>query len=164
MLVYRLCKEVEIIEVLKSKKFKNVGKCFKPNKNTNTHKYMNGVKYLHFFDDMANLFHFDTAEGYYICTYDIPYQLLDEYKGIGYYLDLYNFKTFEQVVEYAIPGSQLSFDYLMRIEEIKEDMDFDDFLYNSMNNKLITIYQNDKKEDNKKGRLVLIRRKNELIK
>lgn len=155
MLVYRLCKEEEVNEILKSKKFKNVGKCFKINNKMNTHKYIENRRYLHFFDQIVNLFHFDTCEEYYICTYDIPKELLDKYRGMGYYLDSFNLKTYEQVVEYAIPSNYISFDYLLKIQEIREDMDVDDYLYSDMDNKLITIYE----KEQKKGRLVLVRKK-----
>lgn len=159
MLVYRLCKEEEVKEILKSKKFKNVGKCFKINDRNNTHKYIENRKYLHFFDQIVNLFHFDTCQEYYICTYDIPNELLAKYKGIGYYLDCFNCRTHEQVVEYAIPSNYMSFDYLLKVEEIWEDMDVDDYLYHNMDKKMITIYEKERSEEKKKGRLVLIRKK-----
>ena len=159
MLVYRLCKDDEIREILKSRKFKKVGKSFKINANANTHKYIEGIKYLHFFDKKDSIFYFDTASGCYICTYDIPCELLDITRGIGIYLDRIKFHTFEQVCEYAIPNNYLSFNYLMKIEEITEDMDFDDYLYDNMDNKLVTIYEKEIKHDKEKGRLVLIRKK-----
>ena len=159
MLVYRLCKEDEVWEILKSKKFMKVGKSFKINNRNNTHKYMENRKYLHFFHEKVNIFHFDVCTEYYICTYNIPYELLEKYKGFGYYLDCFNLKTFVQVVEYAVPTNDMSFDYLLKIDEIKDDMDIDDYMYNNIKNKLITIYEKQETTNNKKGRLVLIPRK-----
>ena len=122
--------------------------------------YVENKKYLHFFEKKDSVLYLDTIKGKYICTYDIPYKLFDEYSGMGYYLDRIKFKTLEQVHEYAIPCNYILFDYLLRVEEIIEDMDFDDYLYDNMDNKLVTIYEKEIKNDNKKERLVLILKKN----
>ena len=53
----------------------------------------------------------------------------------------------------------MSFDYLLKVEEIWEDMDVDDYLYHNMDKKMITIYEKERSEEKKKGRLVLIRKK-----
>jgi len=159
MLVYRLCKEEEIKEILDTRKFKNVGKSFKINASANTHKYIDKEKYLHFFNKKDDVLYFNTPSGYFICTYDIPYKLLDRFNGIGFYFDRVKFRTLEQVIEYAIPINYISFENLVKIEEIKDDIDYDDYLYNNMDNKLITIYEKEIKKDNKKGQLVLIRKK-----
>lgn len=159
MLVYRLCKEDEVRVILEKKKYKNVGKCFKINPNANTHKYQESVRYLHFFNKKDSIFYFDTCEGYYVCTYDIPYLLLDNYCGTGFYLDRMKYHTFEQVIEYAIPSNLIQFEYLLKIQEITHDITFDDYLYNNISNKLLTIYEKPVKNINNKGRLVLIRRK-----
>ena len=49
MVVYRICKKEEIEHIFNDKNFKNVGKIFEINKNTNTHLYTADKKYIHFF-------------------------------------------------------------------------------------------------------------------
>ena len=160
MLVYRLCKKEEIEEILNSKNYKKVGKSFKINNKLNMHKYIENKKYLHFFKRKDSILYLNTIKGYYICTYDIPYKLLEFTFGLGYYLDKINFKISEQVEEYAIPSDYMLFEYLVKVDEIIDDIDIDDYLYNNIKNKLTTIYENRiKKEDNNKGKLVLIKKK-----
>ena len=150
MLVYRLCQEKEINEIMDNKSFDNVGRHYTVNNRVNTHNYRDDKKYLHFFKDRDSIFYCSTSSGNYICTYDIPNDVLLEGKGIGHFLDRISFKHLQDAEEYAIITDNLSFDYLEKVELIKESMDVEDLLFNEMDDKLETIYEKEKSKSLKK--------------
>ena len=55
MKVYRLCNESEIESILTNKDFKNAGHNCNNNPHKNTHQYIQGKKYLHFFKKKNSL-------------------------------------------------------------------------------------------------------------
>ena len=139
MLVYRICNKEEITNILNNQSFTNIGNRFKVDIKKNHHKYNENIKYMHFFNDYDSVFYLNVTNGYYICTYDIPEDLLEKYKGIGLYLDRIQLIIKECVIEYAIPNTEIKFSYLTKIEKINEYIDFDDFVNNEYN--LTTIYE-----------------------
>lgn len=131
MIVYRVC-HIDEMELLLNGNFNDAGKCYSRvlMKDTNKHDYMSGVKYMHFFDRLESILYLRRLTGFYLCYYDIPEGILEEGKGIGYYLDLSSFRNFDPVNEYAIPTSKLSMDYLVKIDRIDGRIDLDDYLEN----------------------------------
>ena len=147
MEVYRICNKEEIDTLLNDKDFINVGKeghIFIQQQikdDTNNHNYEPNEKYLHFFKNYHSIFYLNTNEGYYICTYNIPDEILKDGYGIGYYWDFINFSHQVNAEEYAINIKNLKFDYLEKIDEITEYIDVEDYLYNSpIEDFLTTIY------------------------
>lgn len=66
--------------------------------------------------------------------------------------DRFNFKKLEKVKEYAIDNKFLKFNYLIKVEEITEYIDVEDFIYNNYINNLKQIYSN--KLSNKEDKLI----------
>ena len=141
MLVYRLCKNAEITNILNFKNFSQVGNYFSKNEKLNTNSYKENIKYLHFFKIKSDLLYLAINANNYICTYDIPCYILELNKGTGFYLDFYNFKDVKTVDEFAIPIDQLHFSNLLKVEKILNYIDIDDWLDN-FNNSVDVIYSN----------------------
>ena len=79
MLVYRVCSGAEIIKLFNDGNFSNVGNFFKKN-TLNTHDYKSDKKYLHFFQNIESVIYVET-KGKFLCTYDIPNEMLEKYKS-----------------------------------------------------------------------------------
>lgn len=125
MIVYRVCKEEEYYQLLHDKNFSNIGYYFNNDetKTINTHKYNEDIKYLHFFKNLnTSISYLNIEKGMYICKYDIPEDILKEAKGLGYYIDMYNYNH-NEVIEYAIESNKLKFDYLKQVIYITEYVD-----------------------------------------
>ena len=139
MKVYRVCRINEVNNILNSKDFNLI---YNINKNgsQNTHKYKEGVSYLHFFDKIENLLYLDLYNNYYISIYDIPYELLSLYKGKGIYYDFISFKSIVKIDEYAIPTYELNFDYLKEIYKITKTLDTEDFFDEEYKDYLEKVY------------------------
>lgn len=141
MLVYRLCKEEEITNILDFKNFSKVGKIFPKNEKLNTNSYDKNIKYLHFFKYKRDLLYLDLKANSYICTYDVPSYILEINKGIGFYLDFYNLNNLVNVDEYAVPIDQLHFSNLCKVEKIINYMDIDEW-FGEYNKNVDVIYSN----------------------
>ncbi len=154
MLVYRICKEQELKTIFQEKSFDNIGDHYKNDINKSTHTYEENHKYIHFFEDYTDVFYLDSSERRYICTYDLDKDLLEQGKGIGFYLDriMYQFK--QCVVEYSIENEKINFNDLKKIEVIEEEIDFEDLLDNSYLNKLSCLYENTKEKEKDKVKMI----------
>ncbi len=142
MEVYRICFPEEINRIIKRKNFKNVGHIYETTK-VNTHSYHPKTKYLHFFEAKDSIFYRRTNKGKYICTYDIPKQLLNDHFGYGFYRNFLTFKTTNLIEEYAIPTPELKIEYLKKVEFIKKDIDISDYIDdNTLSKYLEVIYEN----------------------
>ena len=128
MLVYRICKEPEMESLLNTKSFTNVGKNFKINSKMNNHNYKEEKKYLHFFKFKNDIFYLNLAKNYFLCTYDIPDDILKEKHGIGLYLDLFKFNNLIEVEEYAIETDLLKIEYLVKVERFLSVIDLFDYM------------------------------------
>lgn len=144
MVVYRICNELEKNTLLNERSFNNIGHFCYENKKTNTHFYKDGKKYIHFFKDFDSIFYLKTTKNHYICTYDIPDSILISYKSLGFYLDRMFFRKIDSVVEYTIENELLDFNYLISIDEIINDIDFDDCIDESFYDKLNNIYKKER--------------------
>lgn len=127
MEVFRLCDTDEMEYILKNRSFVNVGQELQIDSSKNTHKYVKGRKYMHFFDNEMSLLYLSLLKGKYICVYNIPDELLSESKGKGFYRDFISYSNLCELTEYAIYSDKIKFEYLSRIYRINEEIDFDYF-------------------------------------
>ena len=128
MLVYRLCKEEEIKTILKTQKIMAIGRYCRNTHKLNTHIYEKDKKYLHFYLEEYEIINLNPKKGNYICTYDIPKDIVYKYLGFGYYRSLFDLETLKKVEESAIPVELISFSNLLKIERIKEYLDIESYL------------------------------------
>lgn len=127
MLVYRICKKTEIEKIFIDNNFANVGYNFSIS-NLNNHNYNENCKYLHFFPQKGFIFYLGTLKDRYICIYDIPEDILNRCKGIGYYWNFINYSTLNEVTEYAIENYAVDLEFLKQVGYIKKDIEFEDYL------------------------------------
>ena len=146
MYVYRICKGEEIQSILKNKSFDDVGCSCVIDSKLNNHNYITSIKYVHFFEDYDSIFYLNVTRGYYICTYNIPNDILEKHKGIGNYLDRMFMEKLECVTEYAVPNECLKFEYLQKVDKVVNFVEFEDFLYDEYDNKVSTVYEVSKKD------------------
>lgn len=131
MKVYRLCRQQEIDDILNTKDFSNVGHFCTQDISKNTHKYNANKKYLHFFQDKSSLLYLNTIQDRYICTYDIPKEILKSHIGEGKYLSFINYSNLNSVKEYAIECDLLKFEYLMKADKIIACIDYENHIGNT---------------------------------
>lgn len=118
MRVYRCIKLQEVINKYKNENNKKI-----ENPALNTHIYESEKEYIHFFryDEFAKYYFNLGKDGSYerindnyvlFMTANIPKEILDKYKGFGFY-DL----NYEEIImpEYAIPIEEFSSDYIVDI-------------------------------------------------
>lgn len=129
MIVYRVCHIDELDNLIKGR-FEELGKEYNREimKDTNTHMYHDGVKYLHFFERLESIMYLRRVSGFYLCYYDIPEDLLDKGKGEGYYVKLDTMDRLVNVSEFAIPTSDLSMNNLIKIDRINSRIDLDYYI------------------------------------
>ena len=147
MLVYRLCKFEEVNKLLEEKNIDSIGVPasvfinIQQVKNVSSHEYDYHLDYLHFFKDLSSIFYYDT-EDKYLCTYNIADEILTNHKGQGFYLDFVNLRRLVAVDEFAIPTNELSFENVVKVEKIKEFIDYDDYIADSsLDDELKLIYK-----------------------
>ena len=157
MLIYRLCKEEEMLKILEAETITAVGRYCHNTRKLNTHVYKRDKKYLHFFLDEYEIINLNPKEGKYICTYDIPKDIVNEYLGYGYYRSIFDLDTLIKIPECAIPTELIRFSNLLKIERIKEYIDIESYL-DDINKYKEVIYP--KKSNNKIRRKVWKRKKN----
>ena len=144
MNVYRLCKEKEVQNILENKSLDSACDFFMNNSRLSSFEYDSNTKYLHFFKDYDSLFYIGFNKNEYVCTYDIPIEVLEKNKGYGIYLDRCHFTNREVATEYAIPSEELDYSYLIKIDKAIKSTDFEEFIYNDYSNNLLTIYEREK--------------------
>lgn len=150
MLVYRICDKHEVDQILSSNSCKEVG-FFYRNKLKSTHNYEEGKLYMHFFGKPSDIFYLDLSKGRFICTYEIPEELLQQHGGFTEYIDFINFINICKVREYAIPGEMVDFEYLQKAELIDSYLEYKDFWYNpSLDGQVKTYYKSKQLTKNRK--------------
>lgn len=125
MKVVRLCNKCEVEEILQRRSFEHVGHKCEIDSKKNTHQYLSDKKYMHFFKNEIGILHLSPTKGKYICVYDIPEDILKASEGRGFYYDFINFKTIQEIEEYAISNEEIKFGYLDKVFIIDKDIDFD---------------------------------------
>ena len=76
----------------------------------------------------------------YICTYEIPDELLGKYAGVGQYLNVVFIRNLENAVECAIPNSEILLDYLIRDEKVSKYIDCEEYLDSQYMDSLEVVY------------------------
>ena len=125
MKVFRLCNIDEQELILNQRGFLNTGCECEIYPNINTHKYIPGKKYLHFFEKEISILYLFPEEGTFVCVYDIPEDILEQAKGTGFYLDFINYTDLHQITEYAIESDKINFKHLKKVYVVKSTLDFD---------------------------------------
>lgn len=129
MIVYRVCTQEEYESLVNGIAVSELGAYFDFDTSLlNDHKYNNDEKYLHFFGEMGNIVFLGTLKDHYLCYYDIPNDLLDNNKGIGYYNEPGVIVKRFNIEEYAIPSNLIKFEYLVGIAKIEQEIELDDYL------------------------------------
>ena len=143
MFVYRVCSRDEVFSILKNRSLDEIGHFYSIDSKKNTHTYHPNKKYLHFFEKYSDVFYLDSSKNQYICIYDIAEDTLEKSRGIGYYLDRVFFENLQEVPEFAVDVSLLSFQDLIQIDQIIDTIFFEDINY-AIFDKIITIYSSDR--------------------
>ncbi len=142
MIVYRLCNEEEGTKILNGEDFQNIGKPFTKRITANDFNYLEGEKYLHFFKRKDNIFYLRIREGKYICTYDIPDDILKTSEGTGRYHNYIYSHIIDEVPEYAINCKLLKPEYIVKIERLLVHITPDDFFEDmDLNDYVETMYE-----------------------
>lgn len=130
MIVYRVCTQEELDRILSGVDYCEIGNKFSVNStiSLNTHDYDIDYNYLHFFDELGNIIFLGALKNNYVCYYDIPDDLLEKSKGLGFYQDPEFFFIDAKVPEYAIQSRFIKRNYLIGVDLIKEEMDLGDYL------------------------------------
>lgn len=144
MLVYRVCDIEEIAIILKERSLSKIGQYHSIDKRMNTHEYKKDKKYIHFFKTFGDILYFDSEKRKYVCIYDINEEILENSKGIGYYLDRSFYHKIDEVEEFAIESDLIKFKDLKQIDEIVDVILFEDYLDNNYQDKITTIYKRNK--------------------
>lgn len=116
MIVYRYLTSRELTDIVNGD-FNNLGTVYntKKYKYRNTHKYQQGKRYLHFFKNKDACFKIknfnnNNDEQYYICMFDIPFLILFNSRGYGYY----------PASGYDIDNVALK-EYAIKVDDFKKD-------------------------------------------
>lgn len=139
MYAFRLASDSEVSSILKNESFEEIGS-ISENDNKNNHVYDLNKKYMHFFDNFNSLLYLNLNTDNYICIYNIPDEVIKKYKGYGYYYDLINFKELERIPEYAVPSSELRFEYLKIVYKINRYLDYEDIINDNYKDDLEKVY------------------------
>ena len=128
-MVYRVCKKEEYESLVNCVAFSELGAYFDFDTSLlNDHNYDKDEKYLHFFREMGNIVFLGTLKGNYLCYYDVPDDLLEKSKGIGYYNEPGIIVKRFNIEEYAIPSNLIKYEYLIGIARIKHEIELNDYL------------------------------------
>ena len=141
MKLYRVCKQNEGKTILEIGDFSSLGSNYS-NRSLNGFHYDPGKRYLHFFRHFGDIHYLNLCEGYYICEYDIPDELLPS-PCYGSYMDYVSFKNPDEVEEYVIESSQIKFEYLDEMNRILEYIDYEDYAYGDYAPMIERVYKKD---------------------
>lgn len=125
MKVYRYLGARELGEILAGNN-ETIGKTFSRElfRRSNSHRYKNGVRYLHFFQKREDIEkikfeHRNTSTQFYVCVFDIPKKLMK--KGIGRYDNQRGYEHFvEKAKEYILPAKDLDCSWLCSYEKYED--------------------------------------------
>lgn len=130
MLVYRVCRPEEFEQIIGNGDFSVIGGKFTLNDTVslNSHEYEEAGNYLHFFKELSSIILLANLKDHYLCYYDLPEDLLEKYKGIGYYQEPSLWMNTSKLEEYAIPSRLLNREFIVGIDRIKYGIDIDDYI------------------------------------
>jgi len=116
MKVYRYLSEYEL-KYIQSDDVDNIGSTYNDDvyKRINTHRYKEGVKYLHFYKNKEDISYIKKCDylpsgRYYICEFDIPFYILFTGYGKGFYGSFG--KIDYTATEYKVPSHLMKSKYL----------------------------------------------------
>lgn len=145
MLVYRICSRDEVDYILNTGSFDLIGGFGFQYKANNHHYQKVDVYYMHFFLNKDSVLYVNSSKGVFLCTYDIPNDILNKYTSLGDYLDYINYERKIKVIEFAIPSLMIKLEYLKRIDVLTSCIDYKDFLDGDLSPELYeTIYDTSK--------------------
>lgn len=128
MIVYRYMSEEEFIKIVEGK-IAETGNCFYNKGTSNTFKYKENIRYLHFFKALKDFPYIQainkTGNRKFLCKFDIPLGILFLRAGKGYYVGKnvsagYDYYV-DSIKEFAVESSKMSEEFLV------------DFLYDEHN-------------------------------
>ena len=117
MEVYRYLHQSELNNILNGKTEELGKENDKPGKlRKNTHKYKEGIKYIHFFKSKSSMlmtsYLYHKLDGnFFFCTFDIPITTLIRYGGKGYY-PASGYDNLTVLNEYAVPADKFKPEWL----------------------------------------------------
>ncbi len=117
MLVYRICGEWEVINILCNGSFGNFGS-YGSTYGSNNHKYDKTSRYLHFFRVKTSVIYHTFYIGRLVATYDIPDDVLEKCRGVGEYTDVFDESKKVYLEEFAVRTSELRTEYLKKVESL----------------------------------------------
>ena len=146
MLVYRVCSEKEVGIIFEEHSICNIGKEFTSFPTIRSHVYQSGRKYIHFFKNYKDIYRLDIAETPCICTYNIPDELLEQYKGTGNYMTLVFPYKWETVEEYAIPSDLVDYEFLNKVDVVDAETEdeYGDILPDPIVKSTFTMYERER--------------------
>jgi hypothetical protein len=127
MILYRICSDREVNLILDND-FSKVGSLganlieYQNEKGMNNHKYNPDKYYMHFYKDKGNVLFMNVFAGSYVCTYDLPDDMLEGKLRVGKYTGYFYGNNEINVCEYAIESEMIKKEYLQKIERTKEDI------------------------------------------
>ena len=120
--VYRFISEREKAAI-EANDMSGIGSAWEKNNRRSSHKYKNGVRYVHFLDskkDAMDIYNELKRSKRYLCTYNIPASVLKKYSGKGFYPPHgYDFSHTE-IKEYAVPSTEYNPDWLVSMISTSE--------------------------------------------
>lgn len=126
--VYRFVSEREK-KAIEENDLESIGSTWETDRRRNTHKYKEGVRYVHFVDgkkDALDVYHELRRSKKYLCTYDIPTDILKRYSGKGFYPPHGYNVSHTEIKEYAIPSSEYNPEWLQTMvlvdDKVKDEM------------------------------------------
>ena len=130
MLVYRICRQEEFDQIIGDVDFSNIGRKFTLDDtiSLNSHDYEEDGNYLHFFKELSSIIFLADLKDHYLCYYELPEDLLEKHKGIGYYAEPSLWMNTSKLEEYAVPSRLLMREFIVGIDKIKYGIDIDDYL------------------------------------
>jgi hypothetical protein len=129
MVVYRVCKKDEFDCIINGITFNKLGTYYDfDTSKLNTHNYVENENYLHFFKDVGSVVFLGELKDNYLCYYDIPDDVLEQYKGTGFYNQPGLIYRKFNLDEYAIPSKLLKSEYIIGIDRIKIEIEWEDYI------------------------------------
>ena len=133
MEVYRYLHQSELNNILNGNTDKLGREFDKPGKERkNTHKYKEGVKYIHFFKSKSSMlmtsYLYHKLDGnFFFCTFDIPLRVLAFNGGKGFY-PARGFDNITELKEYAVSVEQFKPEWLKEytLDTNRDNISFSD--------------------------------------
>lgn len=151
MEVYRICDKNEVDQIINSEDLSNIGSYgsefirYNCSRSISNHKYYEDERYLHFFKDKDSILYWFSNKGRYVCTYNIPDEILNGNLSYGKYCSVFSEGRIVDVAEYAIESKLIDKNYLEKVEILNDTIDIcDDDYYESLDSFFDLVFEKDK--------------------